>query len=332
MEAPHYDIVMSHDWLEVTDLFSSAGNFEQQGIRRDIVEFLTGARKNGHFVLDFPSEKDLEARILENPVWEHLINYGPIDHSLHPAGFEWDDLLTKGRPLKLFFLNKPGRERHLKIEGHGYALVPANNAEKAWAKSPFSGKRHDRTLVISREAGGVPAPWAAMASFACPIHSLVIHDPYLFSDSFERNAKPLIEALLRGKAATKVPFHLLIITNKKKVTPEIEAGIKTVLRDLGLSNPVVQFVDLNYDDYKAANNNEKDIDRWLLTNYHYVLASHGFNVFGNWGQVLRASEIRQQFFLHTAELRAALVRASHTRKYLNFLGESLPRLLQERVG
>lgn len=342
MTTPSYEIVFEKEFL--TDFFfyleEPEENDDDEDTKRDFWRFLRHGKENVYYKSDFESEDEFYEAYRSNPIIRKVFN-GPgqrlhFNEGFFSSSLNMDERIQGGLPVKFFLLKEENPEQINLAQSYGFLALHPRGISPSWTIFSDVHQRKEFTITQQTEENDpntIFDGWHRIAEFEHPIHSILLFDPYLFSEPIEKNLKPLLKNLLT-RVTKNSQLEIFILTQKESLPyneNSLSATIKSFLRtEIALNNLMIRVIPFGkYDGrFQQANKGEKMIDRWLITNYFIIDAGHGFNIFTQENMIKRGSYMRFSF----ACSFSALPKVNHLKSIVrNFLIQekiSLPRLLE----
>lgn len=287
---------------------------EQQPAYDNFLIFMDNLHKDSVLIGNYSTLEEFIDHMRENPLLERLLEtpmaFFPApnlqDEICEPAFYE------RGCSLKLFFVEKPEAKCKDLERRFGYYYFSGKLLGKTWG-GVFTDREIGRYFITSRKA--IPDnikfdSWRKLKALQHPLNAIVIVDKYILVDgenqSIEANLKPLLLEIIPNKQ-NELPIEIIIIAeqgvsnnaeHRRKGWYEKQEidnlYFRSVFKELkrflkeNFPNTIIDLTIAVLDKkVKNALKNEgfEIHDRRIITNYYWIEAGKGFNLFDNSNQV-----------------------------------------------
>ncbi len=287
----------------------------------DFHHFLTVKARDFNLVTDFTDFDSLEMEVLENPIWETLIEKLPLivfEPNLQTE-IAQDTFYNQDSIFKLFCTTKSDTECKDLEDKYGYTYLNINTLKNKWAV--YQSDRDDNPMPIDTTSSPRFDNWMKLQTFKHPIRTMVIFDKYLFvnqvNQDINQNLLELFKNLIPDVALNQ-PLEILFLVAKEvngsknidknnrlsSITTTTTSNDRIIL----MGQHIESFFVTNYHDltvkisiahYDKADDptTDKEHDRGIYTNYFFFEIGAGINLFDSSNALRNRSTFNAHFLL-----------------------------------
>lgn len=272
------DFEIISNFLSVQDQYINSGDRQKRKLWNSFEEFLgceTHLTISNFNISEINNGEGLSPTVAITQFTENRNNFSiKFQESIFK---QHKNIIKDDCPFAFYCLNEDNEdERRKYLKKNGFLIGFEDNYLERWNQLKLLEKKSDIPIRKNMKPLELFSSWSSLKQYFTPFTDAVIWDNYIFSDqtlipsNFEK-------ILLELDKATPIKYNLTIITyendGKYKIDgADIYEKIKETKQRLNLKCNVELIV---------LNQNKKEHDRGIITNYLYVQSGDSFNYFNS---------------------------------------------------